>query len=159
MAQKKEQVVPIDKKSGLLKAEHFCAYQERSQQEVRDKLFSFGLKPGEVEEVIATLIEGNFLNEERFAYAYALGKFRMKGWGKQKIKQGLKLKKVSPKLIELALRQINGDVYFEKIKVLLTKKEALLRESDPFKRRQKLIQYGLSKGFEKDLILDALSVN
>ena len=159
MAYKKEEVVPVDKKSALFKAEHFCAYQERSQQEVRDKLFSFGLKPGEVEEVIAELIEGNFLNEERFAYAYALGKFRMKGWGRQKIKQALKLKRVSPKLIELALKQINGDDYFERLKVLLVKKEALLKEADPFKRRLKLIQYGLSKGFEKDLILDALSVN
>ena len=83
----------------------------------------------------------------------------MKGWGRQKIKQGLKQKRVSPKLIELALKQINGDDYFERIKVLLIKKEALLKEADPFKRRLKLIQYGLSKGFEKDLILDALSVN
>jgi regulatory protein len=74
----------------LTKAEHFCAYQERSQQEVRDKLYEWGLWPDAVEQSISRLIEGNFLNEDRFAKAYTKGKFNQKAWGKIKIKQGLK---------------------------------------------------------------------
>lgn len=80
-----------------LKAEAFCAYQERAQQELRDKLYEWGLHADEVEEIISELIVDNFLNEERFAIAYVSGKFRMKGWGKIKIKQGLKYKNVSEK--------------------------------------------------------------
>lgn len=153
----KPATITLDKKSALLKAEHFCAYQERSQQEVRDKLYSYGLKSTEVEEVIAELIESNFLNEQRFAIAYTLGKFRMKGWGKIKIKQGLKLKKVSPKLIDNALKQIEGEVYLERLKGILEKKATLIRENDDFKRKQKLILYAMGKGYEKDLILDVLT--
>src|SRR5690606_22791562 len=74
------------------KAEAYCAYQERSQQEVRDKLYHMNLHTSQVEELIAYLIENNFLNESRFANAYVSGKFRMKKWGRKKIKQGLKLK-------------------------------------------------------------------
>ena len=78
----------IDENAARSKAEHYCAYQERSQQEVRDKLYEWGQYPDVVENIISGLITGNFLNEERFAKAYAIGKFRQKGWGRMKIKQG-----------------------------------------------------------------------
>src|SRR5438067_9022708 len=96
----------IDEKTALAKAEHYCAYQERSQQEVRDKLYEWGLHSNDVENVIIELIAANFLNEERFANAYACGKFNQKAWGKNKIKQGLKFKKVSDALIKKALNNI-----------------------------------------------------
>src|SRR5476651_1731742 len=102
-----------DEKAARAKAEHYCAYQERSQQEVRDKLYEWGLYPNAVENVIVQLIDGNFLNEERFANAYTRGKFNQKGWGKIKIKQGLKFKKVSDVLIKKALNSINGDDYLQ----------------------------------------------
>ncbi len=72
-------------KQALIKAESYCAYQERCQQEVRDKLYSWGLHEVQVENVIAELIASNFINEERFAKAYAGGKFRIKKWGRVKI--------------------------------------------------------------------------
>src|SRR5690554_739566 len=81
------------------KAEAYCAYQERSQQEVRDKLYHWGLRSAEVEGILSDLISTDFLNEERFALAYASGRFRMKGWGRYKIKQGLVQKSVSRPLV------------------------------------------------------------
>jgi regulatory protein len=146
----------IDQKIALTKAEHYCAYQERSQQEVRDKLYEWGLYPNVVENVIIQLIADNFLNEERFANAYVRGKFNQKGWGKNKIKQGLKFKKVSDVLIKKALQNINGDDYLQMLNKVLQKKESLLSEKDPYKRKYKLQQYGLSRGYENDLILDVL---
>jgi len=146
----------IDEKTALSKAERYCAYQERSQQEVRDKLYELGQYPLAVENIISRLIESNFLNEERFAKAYAIGKFRQKGWGKIKIKQGLKLKKVSDPLIKKALNSIDGDEYLNKLSALIEKKVKSIREKDTFKLRYKLHQYALSRGFENDLIQDAL---
>ncbi|MGV3509110.1 MAG: regulatory protein RecX [Sphingobacteriaceae bacterium] len=146
----------LDKKTAHAKLEQYCAYQERSQQEVRDKLYSYGLHSAEVEDVICELIGANFLNEERFANAFALGKFRIKHWGRLKIKQGLKLKRVGDNLIKKALKQIDADDYEETLKRLLEKKNALLKENDRFKRRQKLVSYGLAKGYESDLIFDCL---
>ncbi|MDB5137830.1 MAG: regulatory protein RecX [Mucilaginibacter sp.] len=145
-----------DQKIALTKAEHYCAYQERSQQEVRDKLYEWGLYPNVVENVIIQLIADNFLNEERFANAYVRGKFNQKGWGKNKIKQGLKFKRVSDVLIKKALQNINGDDYLQMLNKVLQKKESLLSEKDPYKRKYKLQQYGLSRGYENDLILDVL---
>ncbi|MGZ3751462.1 MAG: regulatory protein RecX [Mucilaginibacter sp.] len=145
-----------DEKVGLAKAEHYCAYQERSQQEVRDKLYEWGLYPNVVENVIIQLIAGNFLNEERFANAYARGKFNQKGWGKNKIKQGLKFKKVSDVLIKKALNNINGDDYLQMLAKVIQKKGALLSDRDPYKRKYKLQQYALSRGYENDLISDVL---
>ena len=145
-----------DEKTALAKAEHYCAYQERSQQEVRDKLYEWGLYPNAIENVIVQLIAGNFLNEERFANAYARGKFNQKGWGKNKIKQGLKFKKVSDVLIRKALNNINGDDYLQVLQQILQKKARLLTEKDPYKRKYKLHQYALSRGYENDLISDVL---
>ncbi|KKX49207.1 regulatory protein RecX, partial [Sphingobacterium sp. IITKGP-BTPF85] len=98
-------------KQALLKAASYCAYQERAQQEVRDKLYEWGLFQEDVEEIISQLISDNFLNEERFAIAYTLGKLRIKSWGKIKIKQSLKLKRVSDPLIKIAFSKIDLDEY------------------------------------------------
>jgi len=145
-----------DEKVGLTKAENYCAYQERSQQEVRDKLYEWGLYPTQVENIITRLIESNFLNEARFAVAYATGKFRQKGWGKVKIKQGLNLKKVSEPLIKKALSSIDGDDYLRMLTRVIEKKAVLIKEKEPYKRRYKLQQYAMSRGFEGDLIADVL---
>jgi regulatory protein len=145
-----------DEKTALAKAEHYCSYQERSQQEVRDKLYEWGLYPSQVENILSKLIESNFLNEQRFAIAYALGKFRQKGWGKIKIKQGLKLKKVSNPLIKKALNSIDGDEYLEMLRKIIEKKSTSVTEKEPYKRRYKLHQYALSRGFESDLIGEVL---
>lgn len=148
-----------DEKTALAKAEHYCAYQERSQQEVRNKLYEWGLYPDLVENVISQLIGANFLNEERFAKAYTLGKFKQKGWGRIKIKQGLKLKKVPDVLIKKALAVISGDDYSATLEQLLTKKAKTVAEKDPYKRRYKLQQYALSRGYEGDLIADVLKAS
>lgn len=145
-----------DEKVGLAKAENYCAYQERSQQEVRDKLYEWGLYPNQVENIITRLIENNFLNEARFAVAYATGKFRQKGWGKIKIKQGLKLKKVSEPLIKKALNSIDGDDYLQMLNRIIEKKSATITEKVAYKRRYKLQQYAMSRGFEGDLVSDVL---
>jgi len=145
-----------DEKVALAKAEHFCAYQERAQQEVRDKLYDWGLWPDAVENIIVKLIGANFLNEERFAKAYAQGKFKQKGWGRIKIKQGLKFKKVPDILIKKALHTIDGDNYIAMLTKALNKKAAMLTEKDDYKRRYKLQQYAMSRGYESDLIGDVM---
>ena len=141
------------------KAESYCAYQERSQHEVRNKLYDWGLHERDVEEIISELIQENFLNEERFAMAYTLGKFRIKGWGKIKIQQGLKLKRVPDKMIIKALKAIDPDDYITKLKHLIDKKSATVKESDPYKLRFLLSRYAAQKGYEQDLIGDMLRDN
>ena len=158
MEQQKERV-KLSREQALTKAEQFCAYQERSQQEIRDKLYEYGLHSAEVETIISQLIETNFLNEERFATSYSLGKFRIKKWGKIKIKQGLRLKRVPEKLICKALSRIDPDEYWATLSSLYEKKAALIVEKDLFKRKYKLTQYLAGKGYEKDLINDLLSNN
>src|SRR6478736_6052282 len=102
-----------DEKVALTKAEHYCAYQERAQQEVRDKLYEWGLWTDAVENIISQLITTNYLNEERFAKAYTQGKFKQKARGRIKIKQGLNLKKVPDVLIKKALQTIDADDYLQ----------------------------------------------
>nr|WP_317130122.1 regulatory protein RecX [Pedobacter hiemivivus] len=156
--QEKKQI-KLDKKTALAKAEHYCAYQERAQQEIRDKLYEWGLWSDDVEELISELIQTNFLNEERFTEAYVSGKFKIKRWGKIKIKQGLKLKRIPDKMISRALNTIDYDDYLNTILVTAQKKAPLIKENDAFKRKYKLISYLMSKGFEKDLIIDVLKAS
>ena len=155
----KKQTVKLDKKAALAKAEHYCAYQERSQQEIRNKLYEWGLWKNEVEEIISELIQTNFLNEERLTMAYVSGKFKIKKWGKMKIKQGLKLKGVTEKMILNALKTIDYDEYLETILVLANKKLPSIKEKDDYKRKYKLTSYLMGKGFESDLISEVLKTN
>ena len=158
---KNEHEIPkiFSRQQAKVKAESYCAYQERSQFEIRNKLYEWGLHQKDVEEIISELIELNFLNEERFALAYSLGKFRIKGWGKNKIKQGLKLKRIPDKLIIKSLKSIEYDDYLMMLQKILQKKSNTISEKDPFKKRYLLTRFASSKGYESDLITDLLINN
>jgi len=149
----------FSRQQAKVKAESYCAYQERSQFEIRNKLYEWGLHQKDVEEIISELIELNFLNEERFALAYSLGKFRIKGWGKNKIRQGLKLKRIPDKLIIKSLKSIDNDDYLIMLRKILQKKSNTISEKDPFKKRYLLSRFATSKGYESDLITDLLINN
>ena len=158
---KNETSIPkiFSREQAKIKAESYCAYQERSQFEIRNKLYEWGLHQRDVEEIISELIELNFLNEERFALAYSLGTFRIKGWGKIKIRQGLKLKRIPDKLIIKSLKSIEYDDYLMMLKKILQKKSNTISEKDPFKKRYLLTRFASSKGYESDLITDLLINN
>lgn len=145
-----------DKDTAMARASAFCAYQERSQQEVRSKLLGIGVGKELAEEVIAELIGLDFLNEERFALAYAGGKFRMKGWGKLRIRQGLQAKGVSEPCIWRALEAIDPDDYLEKLRSVLEKKAAGLSEKDIFRKKNKVARYAISRGYEPGLVWETL---
>jgi regulatory protein len=139
------------------KIRNWCAYQERSQQETRDKLYEYGLHKNDVEEIITQLIGENFLNEERFAIAFAGGKFRIKKWGRQKIKAELRLRKISDYCIQKALKQINENDYLSALEQVISKKLKLVKEPNKLKRTYKILQYASSRGYEKDLVMDVLN--
>ncbi|GAB4395299.1 MAG: regulatory protein RecX [Microscillaceae bacterium] len=139
------------------KAARYCAYQERSQQEVRARLQEYGWQGQEAEALIARLIEDNFINEERFARTYAGGKFRLKQWGRRKIEQGLRSKGLSEYCVQAGLSEIAREEYQEALKSLLEKKNTQLAEEPPLLRKQKLLRYALAKGYEQDLIWQILS--
>jgi len=140
----------------LIKAQLSCAYQERSQQEMRDKLYEWGLYSDAVENIIVHLITDNFLNEERFAKAFAGGKFRIKKWGRIKIKIELKKRKISDYCIRKAMEEIPDKEYIKTMKEIIAKK---LKENPKGKeqvRHYKAAQYAISRGFEGDLVWDVL---
>ncbi len=145
-------------KKSKLKIASYCAYQERCQQEVRNKLYSYELYRDEVEELIAWLIEENYINEERFAIAFAGGKFRIKKWGKFKITQALKQKAISEYCLKKAMQEIDMDDYLATIKELAIKKssEYALRISNEYQLKDKTAKYIISKGFEPALVWETL---
>lgn len=135
-----------------VKVAKYCAYQERSLQEVRQKLTSFGIYADQAEEVIQQLIDENFLNENRFAELFTRGKFYQKKWGKIKIKYALQQKGISSKLIQDALNQIDPDNYLDTLTSLLEKKYQSLKNKQDLRWKTKLAQFVISKGFEPELV-------
>ena len=140
----------------LDKIKNWCAYQERCQEEVRQKLFTLGIIALDADQIISTLIEEGFLNEERFARSYVRGKFKIKNWGRLKIKSGLKIKKIPIDLINLAMQEIEEETYYETMKKVLELKLKKTKEKNPVKRNFQLINYAYGKGFEHDLITEVL---
>jgi regulatory protein len=145
-----------DYPTALRKLQAFCAYQERSHSEVKTKLLDLGVYGDTVDEIIAELIQDNFLNEERFAQAFARGKFNIKKWGKIRILQELKLRKISPYCIKKAMEEIEDEEYLKTLREILVKKKNLLSETDSFKQNQKLFAYAQQKGYESELISKVL---
>jgi regulatory protein len=139
------------------KAESYCAYQERSQQEVRDKIYSWGLHRNEVENIISNLISSGFLKEERFASAFAGGKFRMKKWGRNKIRLALNEKKVSAPLISRALSEIDDREYEKVLRQLISVRMKKSTEKNPLRMKYKVATYAISRGFEPELVWSVLN--
>jgi len=127
--------------------------------EVRSKLYELGCNREEVEKQIAGLIETGMLNEERYAKAFAGSKFRMKQWGREKIKQQLRLRKISDYCIKKAMTEINSHDYDITLNKLAFKKaEETKRDRSMVSRKSKLYRYLVQKGYERDLVMDAINL-
>jgi len=134
------------------KLEHYCAYQERCHQEVAQKLYSLGIHSNDADEIIVHLISHNFLNEERFACAFARGKHRIKHWGKTRIVNELKQRGISQYNITTALKEISPDEYDETFNAVSERHWESLPERDSQKKRKKFCDFLLRKGYESDLV-------
>lgn len=146
----------LSPEQALIRIQKYCAYQERSQQEVRNKLFQWGLHTEEIELMIVDLIGENFLKEERFALAFSGGKFRQKKWGRVKIKRALQEKKVSEPLIKKALSEISEKDYLKSLKDVIRNKAKIVKEKDSFKRKYKIATYAIQRGYEPELVWDII---
>ncbi|MGB0430065.1 MAG: regulatory protein RecX [Bacteroidia bacterium] len=140
----------------MTKARHYCAYQDRCHFEVEEKLKSWGLHYEFIPTVCVELSSEGYLNEERYVSAYVRGKFTQNKWGKIKIAQGLKSKRVSNKLIEIGLKEIDSTKYFEVLTELLKQKKQRTTAKNQYDLKAKMHQFVLSKGFESNLISDAI---
>ena len=146
----------LTKEQAWQKIKHYCAYQERSHYEAKQKLYSFGLYSKEIEELLSRLIEEDYLNEERFAEQFAGGKFRMKQWGKVKITYELKQKQVSSYNIRRALQAIADEDYLATLQKLAATKWQQLRGEQYIARQAKATSFLMQRGFEPALIQKAL---
>ena len=152
----KKKKIKLTPAQALPKIQKYCAYQERSHKEVRNKLYEYNLWPGEVEELISSLITDNFLNEERFAKAYAGGKFRIKKWGKLKIVNELNRLGLTERCINKGLKEIELSDYRKTLQNLLTKKAKEIKDSQLFIKRNKLARFALGKGYESDIVWEVV---
>jgi len=138
------------------KIEHYCAYQDRCHKEVENKIKEYNLIPEAREIILLSLMKDNFLNEERFSKSFARGKFRIKKWGKNRIVKELKFRNISAYNIKTALKEINEQEYIITLYELVEKKNKLVTEENVFKRKKKIADYLLYRGFETDLIYEAI---
>lgn len=135
------------------KAARFCAYRERSVSEVRTKLKTLGASETAIETLIKELIAENFINESRYAHAFASDKFRFNKWGKVKIRQQLRQKQLDEDEIDQALDNLPVKEYHEMIQLLIEQKlKGLSLDLEDGQKKQKVIRFLLQKGFEYDLI-------
>ena len=134
--------------------ERYCVYQERCHKEVEKKLREYRMIPEAVQLIVVHLIEHEFLNEERFAHSFARGKFRIKKWGKQRITRELKFRDISPYNIKSAFKQISEEDYLTTFQTLAEKKFESITESNKYKKKKKLTDYLLYRGWESSLVFE-----
>ena len=137
------------------KLENYCAYQERCHRDVREKLRSLGARQHDVDLVIGHLIQANYLNEERFARNFARGKFRIKGWGRNRIVSELKARNITAPNIRAALSELETEDYEGRFDEIAQKHWESIAENHPLKKKKKFTDYLLRKGYEPELIQEA----
>lgn len=134
------------------KLEQYCVYQDRCHKEVEEKMREYNLIPEAKEMILLSLLQDNFLNEERFAKSFARGKFRIKHWGKQRIVRELKFRDISSYNIKTALKEIDEQDYLKTIYSITEKRNEAISEPNIYKRKRKLIDFLMRKGYENELI-------
>ena len=134
----------------------YCAKEDRCQQQVMDKLLDYGVSIGMSEEILLELIQEKYINEERYARSFCSGKFKIKKWGRQKIIFELKKKRVSEVCIQRGLEEINEAAYLHTLQQLLEKKKSLMKNTNQFVRKKKMVDYVVRKGYESDLVWEAV---
>ncbi|CAA0240720.1 regulatory protein RecX [Tenacibaculum maritimum] len=139
------------------KIESFCVYQDRCHKEVEKKIAEYNLIPEARASILIDLIQDGFLNEERFAKSFARGKFRIKKWGKQRITRELKLRDVSSYNIRIALKEIDENDYMATLYELITKRNNSISETNPYKRKKKIMDYMVYRGYEYELLFMAIN--
>jgi len=139
------------------KMEYYCVYQDRCHQEVERKMNEYQLIPEAKEKILLYLMAHNFLNEERFSKSFARGKFRIKNWGKQRIVRELRVKNISNYNIKSALKEINEEEYLQTIYRITENRNNSITEKNTLKRKKKLQNFLLRKGFEYDLIFKTVN--
>ncbi len=139
------------------KLEGYCAYQDRCHKEVLTKLQHMGMIPLAIDTIVSHLIKENYLNEERFAKSFARGKFKIKKWGKNRIVNELKFRDISRYNIQTALREIEGPEYFNTLDNLAKKRLNQITEKNIQKRKKKLADYLLYRGWESHLVYDKIN--
>ncbi len=148
----------MDLEEAKQKIFRYCAYQERCHSEVRNKLYTYGLYRNDIDTIISYLITEGFLNEERFAKAYAGGKFRMKQWGKLKIQIELEFKGLTKNCIAIGMKEIDAADYCNTLEELIAKKRSHIEEENTFILRDKIAQYVIHKGYEPELVWSTLKL-
>jgi regulatory protein len=141
----------------LSRLQSYCAYQERCHKEVHQKLKSMNMIPLAIDEIIVKLIKQNYLNESRFAKTYVHGKLRIKKWGRHRLKRELKQRDVSSNIIRLTINDIDEQEYLSIFNALAEKKVASLTDTNLFKRKKKLTDYLLYRGWESALVYDKVN--
>jgi regulatory protein len=139
------------------KLESYCAYQERCHKEVRNKLRDMRIIPEAIDSIMAHLIEHNYLNEERFAKAYVRGKFRIKKWGKNRLLRELKFREISNYSIDSAMKEIDLEDYYQTLDELVIKRIDQVTEKNIYKKKKKVADYLLYRGWESHLIYEKLN--
>lgn len=134
------------------KLEQYCVYQDRCHQEVEQKMRDYQLIPEAKEIILLGLLKDNFLNEERFSKSFARGKFRIKSWGKQRIIKELKFRNISTYTIKTALKEIDEQEYLKTIYRITQKRNEMISEKNRYKKKKKLTDFLLRKGYETDLV-------
>lgn len=152
--QLKKDSYTVDEATRLL--ENYCAYQERCHKEVEQKLYELKMIPEAKEKILLHLMQHNFLNEERYAKSFVRGKFNIKKWGRIKITNELKFKNISTYNIKTALKEIEEEDYYNNLKLVGEKKLRILKESNVFKKRNKLATFLISKGYESNLVFEVV---
>lgn len=154
MNNNKKKDIAYSLKEATRKLEGYCAYQDRCHKEVNSKLKEMGMIPEAIDEIVGHLIKENFLNEERFARSFARGKFNIKKWGKKRIINELKQRDITKYNLKLALKEIDEDIYLETLEILAKKRAMQLTETNVFRKRKKLADYLLYRGWESPLVYE-----
>lgn len=142
----------ITTQEALYKASALCSTTEYCSTEIRQKLLKWGVSENDSESIIQKLTDDGYINEERYCLAFIHDKLNYNKWGRRKIHEALRQKRIASSLIRETLGQIDPDLYQQILKKILDSKNKEIKADNAYERNGKLMRFALSRGFESEYI-------
>ena len=149
--------MPISKRqltpeNALARCAALCSRSEQAEHDIRMKLRGWGIGDIDSDKIVARLVDGRYLDEERFARAFVRDKFRFGGWGRLKIAYALRQKHVAADVVDEAMNEIDPGDYESALEKLMQSKYRAVKSREKMKAKAALMRFAIQRGFEPDMV-------
>ena len=149
----------MTEQEAYLRLAALCAQAEHCEYEMQEKMRRWEIADDAQARVMQRLITERYVDDERFARAFANDKVKYNKWGRRKVEQAMWLKHIAEDIRQRVLDSIDDEEYIAILRPLLQQKRRSVKAHNDYELRQKLFKFAIGRGFTMDIIKQCISID